>query len=163
MIDISDLESRIVTALDRIQAGAARLAAPRGDDEVAAPDPAVIADLEQRLADERLANAQLEDRVKVLKERQETKLAALEGEVAAERDRVQRMDADLQRLRQSTAEMRELVAQLRSAVTDGLAEPELVNRAILAELDAVKALRDADRGELEAILQELRPIIEEAQ
>lgn len=160
MSEISELEGRITAALDRIRRG---LDAIPASVVAEAPDPAALSDLEARLDEERTANAQLEERVKALKDRQETRIAALEADVSSERARIQRMDADLQGLRETNADLREVTAQLRAAVADSLAEPELVNRAILAELDGLRATRDADRAEVEAILAELKPIVEEAQ
>lgn len=178
MSDIEELEGRISAALDRIAKGIDGLtpaqAAPEtetgtgteagsetgtetGTDAVSAQD------LQTQLDEERLANAQLEERVKRLKARQDTKLAALEGEVAEYRDRLAGMDRDLQRLRQVNAELRNLTGQLRAAATEGVAEAHLINKAMMAELDAVRATQAADAAEIDAVLGELRPIIEETE
>ncbi|GGL62423.1 hypothetical protein [Wenxinia marina] len=157
--DISDLERRITAALDRIRRGIDAIPEPAPAPEISAEDHAALS---QRLEEERTANAQLEERVRVLKERQEGRIAALEREVAAERERAGRLDGDLQALRQANAELSDTVAQLRGALEEGLDDPALVNRAILAELEGLKAARAADRTEIEEILAELRPIIEEA-
>lgn len=148
--DIKELERRITAALDRIRRGLE-----------AAPGPQT-ADLAARLEDERMANAQLEERLRALRDRQDATIATLERDLQRERGRVGRMDQDLQALRESNAELRETVAQLRSAVAGNLEDPGLVNRAVIAELEGVKAARAADRTEIEEILAELRPIIEEA-
>jgi hypothetical protein len=41
-----------------------------------------------------------------------------------------------------------------------VSEPHLVNKAMLAELEALRATRSADAAEMDAILEELTPIIE---
>lgn len=164
MSELDQLESRLVQALDRIRAGVAAKAAQPAPivPDASADDPsAQITELEQRLEEERMANAQLEERVRGLKERQDTRIAELEAEVEFEKNRAGVLDADLQGLRQSTADMEELVSKLRVALAKGLDDVELVNRAALAELDALKAIRKADRTEIEAILAELEPVIEE--
>ena len=43
-----------------------------------------------------------------------------------------------------------------------LALPETINRALIAEVDALRAQRSADAAEVDAILSELKPMIEEA-
>lgn len=165
MSELANLERRISTALERIKSGLdavpaqAEAVAPAPAAESAA-DPAQVADLTSKLDEERTANAQLEERVKLLKERQDGKLAELESNVEAGRARAARMDRELQRLRQVNAELRDINNQLRSAVSDGVSEPHLVNKAMLAELEALRATRAADAAEMDAILEELTPIIE---
>lgn len=161
MDDLPELETRITAALDRIRAGVDGLSvpAPAAPAEPAG-DPAEVAALQTRLDEEQTANAQLEERVKLLKERQDGKLAELESNVEAGRARAARMDRELQRLRQVNAELRDINNQLREALTQGVSEPHLVNKAMLAELESLRATRAADAAEMDAILEELTPIIE---
>lgn len=169
MTDLPELQTRIASALARIKTGldavpaqAAAVAPEHEEPSQPAPvDSAEIAELNARLDEERTANAQLEERVKLLKERQDGKLAELESNVDASRARAARMDRELQRLRQVNAELRDINSQLREAVTAGVAEPHLINKAMLAELEALRATRAADAAEMDAILQELTPIIEQ--
>jgi DNA repair exonuclease SbcCD ATPase subunit len=165
MSDFPQLETRITTALERIRSGLDGFAAP----PVVADVPAVVdtsettakvAELTAQLDEEKTANAQLEERVKLLKERQDGKMAELESNVDAGRARSSRMDRELQRLRQVNAELRDINGQLREALTEGVSEPHLVNKAMLAELEALRATRSADAAEMDAILEELTPIIE---
>lgn len=156
MSDIPQLEQRITAALDRIRRGveaASEGGAARGQDSDE------VRDLSEKLAEEKTANAQLEERVRLLKERQDGKLAELESNVEAGRTRAARMDRELQRLRQVNAELRSNNARLREAVAAGVSEPHLVNKAMLAELEALRATRAADAAEMDAILDELTPII----
>jgi len=161
MSEISELERRITSALDRIRRGVDQLegtAAP-----VPGPDMAELRALETRLDEERMVNAQLEERVRALKERQDNRLAALEAAVEDGRAKLSGMDRDMQVLREANAELRDLTAQMRTALSDGVAEPELINRALMAELEALRATRAAELSEINAVLRELKPIIEEAQ
>jgi DNA repair exonuclease SbcCD ATPase subunit len=163
MSELPELETRILAALERIKVGVGTQAAPT-------PEPASVVDanvletqvsaLTAKLDEEKTANAQLEERVKLLKERQDGKLAELESNVDAGRARSSRMDRELQRLRQVNAELRDINNQLREAVSEGVSEPHLVNKAMLAELEALRATRAADAAEMDAILEELTPIIE---
>lgn len=165
MSELPQLETRITAALERIRSGLDGMAAP-----AAVPDAtpqvdttalsAQVDELTAKLDEEKTANAQLEERVKLLKERQDGKLAELESNVDAGRARSSRMDRELQRLRQVNAELRDINSQLREALSEGVSEPHLVNKAMLAELEALRATRSADAAEMDAILQELTPIIE---
>lgn len=162
MSDITQLEARIGTALDRIKGGLGSLSRTSAAAETVDNSAleAQVAELTQKLDEEQTANAQLEERVKLLKERQDGKLAELESNVEAGRGRSARMDRELQRLRQVNAELRDINTQLREAVSEGVSEPHLVNKAMLAELEALRATRAADAAEMDSILEELTPIIE---
>ena len=154
MSNVTELEQRISVAMDRIEKGLGDMA-----EQAPAVDGAA---LEAQLEEERSANAQLEERVKALKERQDTKISELETRVSFQRDQMTALDTELQRLRASSADMREVNAQLRVAATDGVTEPELINRAMMAEVEALSAQRASESAEVDAILKELKPLIEEA-
>jgi predicted nucleic acid-binding Zn-ribbon protein len=150
----TEYEARIAAALERIRTDLAALG-------VAAADSGELAALRQELEEERLANAQLEERVRLLKDRQETRIRGLEAALAEAKGNLAALDQAAQGLSQSNADLRATVADLRSALTEGVADPELVNRAMQAELEALGALRAADRAEVDAILSELAPLVEE--
>ena len=161
MKEITELEGRLSAALDRIRRGmeAARAgAAETGEAQELAANTAA---LEAQLGEERTANAQLEERLRTLGQRQETTVAALEKELRGYRERFAGIDRDLQRLRQVNAELRDINARMRDAMAEDMAEPHLVNKALLAEIEALRATQAADRAEVEAVLGELKPLIEE--
>ena len=161
MSELSELEARISAALTRIKTGLDDVKSqPVAPVVEPSTSDARVEEMAAQLDEERTANAQLEERVKLLKERQDGKIAELEAGVEAGRARSSRMDRELQRLRQVNAELRDINSQLREAVTAGVAEPHLVNKAMLAELEALRATRSADAAEMDAILEELTPIIE---
>ena len=163
MSDISLLEGRITAALDRIRRGVEWM------DELAAAAPPIPLDSAQtevtslriRLDEERTVNAQLEERVRALKDRQDGRVAQLEAEVAESRARIAAADADVQGLRQTNADLRDVAAQLREALAQGVTEPQLINRAMLAELEALRSARAIDLAEVNAVLAELRPLLGE--
>ena len=106
--DVLEARRRIVAAFEGIAAGAEALAAM-------AAQAAELDHLRSELEDERLANAQLQERIRALRER--------EG---------------------SRADLEEELARAR------------------AELADLKAAREAEQGEIDAVLKELIPLVEEA-
>lgn len=163
MSDVAEYERRIAGALARIGTGLSRLrAAPAADSPQPEGAPAAADDgLRAALAEEQVVTAQLQERLRALHDRHEAREAAVQAERAGLRDRLAQMDDALQGLRQSQAELTELVTQLRAAVAEDVAEPDLVNRAMQAEIDGLRALRIADAAEVDAVIAELRPLIEE--
>ena len=174
MSDIDELERRLTSALDRIGAGLAALSAhgPVSDqstaEEGAAPAPAdttapadhgEAAQLAEALAAEREANEQLEERVKAIRERQERHVTKLEQEVAQLRGELTAQAGVLQKLRRVNTQLRDNNKALRDANAGGLPDPHLINKSMLAELDALRTSREADRAEMDDILGALKPLI----
>lgn len=160
MSDIESLQGRITAALDRIGAGVAELSKAAPAPETTDADD--VDALKAQLDEERTANSQLEERVRVLKDRQDGNIAKLETRVEKQAAALANLDGELHRMRTSNADLRELNAQLRSAAADGASAPELINRATIAEVEALSAQRSADVAEMDAIISELKPLIEEA-
>ncbi len=152
MSDIQILEGRITAALDRIRQGL------QEQSKVLTADDGV---LQSKLDDERAANAELVARVEALKERQDTQVAQLTKRAETQSKQLMKLDEELQQLRASNVLLREMNTKLREAVTTGLA-PELHNAAAEAELEALHAQRSADAAEVDAIIAELKPLLEEA-
>ncbi len=169
MSDIDAMQGRIMAALDRIGQGLDGLkqgepAQDTGDTE--------LEGMRQQLEDEKLANAQLEERVKKLnartREAEEVARLAAEAHTAetAEREAAQkergqitaRLDGDLQSLRKANQQLRDNNSALRAANAEGVAEPHLINKSMMAELDGLRAARAADRAEMDVLLAELGQI-----
>lgn len=157
MSDITELESRITAALERIGKSADALrAAPA---EVApAEDEDAIARLTEALEAEKTANAQLEERVKAIRDKQESQIAQLEARLAKLTARAGGAEAEIERLRRVNAELRSNTTALRAANAEGLGDAHLINKSMQAELDALRTLRDGDRSELDEIIAELEPL-----
>lgn len=155
MSEIEELQRRINAALDRIgqglEAGAGGVA-----------DPAELAGLKQALDDEKLANEQLEERVKTLREKRN----ALEEELEALREQnaqfLSRLDGELQSLRRANQQLRDNNVALREANATGVGEAHLINKSMMAELESLRANRAADQAETSAILSELTAVLEGA-
>lgn len=216
MSQLDELESRITVAMERIQAGLGALSAGSGASVAADPD------LAEALEEEKLVTAQLEERLKRIKDKHAEEIAALEvrldgaadvealkaeitalqasqadtaeldalkaeverlraelaeretsGESKAEMEVLQaqlakqaetaaRLDMDVQRLRQSNDQLREANAALREANEASVGEPSLINKAMLAELEGLRAARATDAAEAGAILARLEPLLANA-
>lgn len=170
MSEISDFEARITAALERIgravavaeeRAEAAQSLAEASAAGGVASDvlEAEVARLNDALATEQSANAQLEERVKAIHDRQESHVAALEDEVETLRRQLMDHDREMQKLRHVNAQLRENNAALRAANAEGLADANLIDAGLRAELEALKVTRDVDVTELDAILTELRAVM----
>ena len=151
MSDIAELESRLSAALDRIANGVGRIGAAE-----------VPASVLEELEAEREANAQLEARVVAIKERQETMIASLQEDVTRLTNALSGMDGDVQRLKSVNAELRATNAALRTANAAGLPDADLVNSAMSAEVDALRALEAGNRAEIDRALGMLEPMLKEA-
>lgn len=160
MNDINVLDGRIRAALERVRQGLEKpVAAAPVADGAPADDAAA---LRTQLDEERTVNAQLEERVRALKERQDSKLGTLEAQVEAQGGQLADYDREMQRLQQANAELRAVAAELREALMEEVAEPELINRAAIAELDALRAVQAADRAEVDGVMAQLAPLLQEA-
>lgn len=156
MSEISELERRITKALDRIRDGL--MAGQGGQDHAGEESAALRAQLEE----ERTVNAQLEERIRALKERHAAEIEALSSTNSGAEERHANLEKALDQLRQANEALRDNNAALRAALADGAADAEMINEAMRAELEALSAQQAADAAEVEAILTELRPIVQEA-
>ncbi len=150
MTDIAELERRITAALDRIGSGLGRIGESAR---------AQAADL----AAKREAEERLEERVRAAEDSQERLAAGLRDEIASLKTALSEVDADLQRLRAVNADLRTSNAALREANAAGLADPDLVNDALRTEVEALQALDETTRGEIERALALLEPLAGEAE
>ena len=155
MTDISALEKRLSDALDRITAGAEGLAQADTSAETAA--------LQAALEDEKVVTAQLEERVKQLTSRQDEAVADARAAAKAAEGQVAQLDLELQRLRRSNDQLRQSNQALREANEAGVGEPHLINKAMLAELEALRAARAADVAEASQIIAAMEPILNAAE
>lgn len=198
MSQIEELQSRMSRALDRIAKGVEALSAapppapvPEPQPEAApGPAPAVdagwaeaaeeaaaeaaaeIARLRDALDEEKMANSQLEERVKTLRLRLEEAQAApaapavsdaaLMERVEAQRESMAALDAEMQRLKTANDMLRKTCEEMRGALQDNVGEPHLVNKAMLAELEALRAARAAEEAEIRAVLGAMAPLLSEA-
>jgi len=167
MSEIEELQSRITAAMERIGAGVTSLGAQ---------DTGREAELGAQLDEEKLANAQLEERLAAVNAKHTEELAALKAELdtssemetlradhAAQAQAMAKLDMDVQRVRQVNDQLRESNAALRAANQAGVGEPHLINKAMLAELEALRATRATDAAEVSAVLAKLGPLLGNAE
>jgi predicted nucleic acid-binding Zn-ribbon protein len=158
MQEIAELEKRITAALERIGKGVDRLAqAPRSAPSAAGAGEAA---LRAQLDDEKALNTQLQEKLRAAKERES------KGDLQEKIDRLtQQLDVqglELQRMRRTAAALRDQLAALRAAQAAGVTEPHLINKAMAAELDALRAERLTEVAQIDEILAALDPHIAEA-
>jgi len=156
MSEIQELGQRITAAMDRIARGVESAGAG------SATEAEAVAELTQSLEDERLANAQLEERLKSIKEKNDKRLAELEAAGADLRNSMASLDDQLQRLRKANEQLRSNNEALRGANEEGVTEPHLINKAMLAELESLRASRATDMAEASAILGAMAPLLDGA-
>ncbi|APX11196.1 hypothetical protein [Tateyamaria omphalii] len=152
MSDIDGLQQRLTAAMDRIATGLGGL------DVAGATDTAA---LQAALDDEKVANAQLTERVRRLSERQESAKAEANAAADAARARVEELDLELQRLRKANDQLRISNAALRTANEEGVGEPHLINKSMMAELEGLRAARAADVAEASSIIAALTPLLDQ--
>ena len=173
MGDISELERRISFALERIEKGVERLRAapvpegaalveePTPPETVSAADPAELAELKDALEAERAANAQLSERVRAIREKQETTLSALEKKLGSATRALDAAQAENARLKRANADLIAANETLVAAGSEGAGA--LVNRVMQAELEALRAARTAEEAEVQDILAALEPVLAAAE
>lgn len=174
--DIAAIEARLQAALGRIAAGVAKwpdaatqapAEAPAAPDpapapaEAPAPDMAALEKAQAELEDERTANAQLNQRVRQIRKRHEEKVASLEAELAAATGRAKAAEQAAEKVRRASEEMRKVVSEIEAAAQEGAVDAHLINRAMMAELEALRAERSADAAEIADIMSALAPLVEE--
>ncbi|MBV7379273.1 hypothetical protein [Maritimibacter dapengensis] len=160
MSEISELQSRIATALDRIGAGVERLDSSAGAEP---GDTSEVDALRAQLEEERTANAQLEERVRTIKDTQDGTVERLTSDVERLSNLLSTQEETVARLARANEELRKNNGELRKAISDGVAEPHLVNKAMMTELEALRVAQSADRAEIDAVLGELNAMIEAGQ
>lgn len=155
MSDIEELERRISAAFDRIGQAVDGFVPP-----TTGPG---TGELQDALLTEQATNAQLTERLRVVKEREASQAA----EAAEKVDRLTRaLDAqglELQRMKKTVVQLRESLRALREAQTEAVADPHLVNKAMLTELEALRATRLTEMAQMDEILAELHPLIGDLQ
>lgn len=184
--DIIELERRITAALSRIGAGIDKLAEAPGAAEPGADTALHEAELRSKDAEivrlrtaleaEKRRTAELEsdvekaalaaqvpgaDRLRSGRDREAMTPGQLEEKVDKMTRQLDVQGLELQRMRKSTIQLREHLRVLHEAAAEGTAEPHLINKAMLAELESLRATRHTETAEMDEIIAELAPLIEE--
>lgn len=167
MPQIDVTERRITTALDRIRKSIETEPIPQIDNTV-------VLELEEKLrilqstlqlakadfSDEQSTNAQLEQRVRRLRDRQQGFLTKLEADIGKQQAAMRKLDADLQTLRVANEQLRQSNHSLRTANESGVADPELINKAMMDEIVALHAARSTDQSEAQVVITSLNVLLQ---
>ena len=157
MQDLGELEQRLALALDRIGAGIDGMPVLSAATSV----PEASGDLQIALDEERMLSAQLNERLRAVKEKDTQTQSDTAARLAMMTEQLDAQGAELKRMRNTNIQLREVLHILREAAAQGVPDPHLVNRAMLAELDALRATRLTEVAQMDEILAELAPLIEE--
>jgi len=155
--DIADFESRIAAALGRINAGLDSMAASGAVD--ADKETGDLDKLNEALEAEKMANAQLEERVSAIKDKQETTIKEMEERIRSLDEKVAELDIQASNLKQVNQQLEATNEELRIAGEKNVGEADLLNKTMQDELETLRATRKADLAELETIMSELKPMI----
>ena len=172
MQDIVELERRISAALERIGEGIDRLpddmaakieAAVAAHATPPAPEPEPEASHDVLAETHQAVIYRLRDRLAAAREREDQARLEYEQRVASLTQQLDAHGLELERMRRASANLREELRALREAQASGVSDPELINQAMLAELEALRAERFAEIAELDTLNAALDSHLNEAQ
>ncbi len=163
MQDIAELERRITAALDRIGQGLDRMPAGAIAKDVAfdGAHSKELARVQADLDEERMVTAQLNERLKSVKEKEALLRSELDEKCQRLTRQLDTQGLELQRMRKTAVQLREQLREIREAQLRDT-DPHLVNKAMLTELEALRATRMTEMAEMEELIAELSPLLEEA-
>ncbi|MEM1232652.1 MAG: hypothetical protein AAGH70_00870 [Pseudomonadota bacterium] len=167
--ELAEYEARLGAALGRIAAGIATWPdkAVAGEEPAPVPAPALIdgvgegddlAALRAELEDERTANAQLNQRVRQIRRRHEERVVDFEARIAEAEARAEAAERTVAKMRTASEDMRRTLSDIDA---EGAPDAHLVNRAMMAELEALRAERAADATEIAEVMTALAPLVQE--
>lgn len=167
MDDIVELERRITAALMRIDTGLDELSrrssepvdgGVRPDGDMVDTGADEITRLNDALAEERTVTAQLQERLRALREKEAAQTMPLQAEIDRLTKQLDVQGLEMQRLKKTVVSLREQVRTMTDAMAEDRVEPHLINKAMLTELEALRALRSAEAAELDEIILALDPL-----
>ncbi len=172
MSELGELEKRIAEALTRIRAGVEGMSATPTEDVVSAAEAdalaeqlslvtADLAEATDALAAERAKIGGQASQIEALST-QVTGLKADLARASSQTDDLDAAQAELRTLRASVQELQTANAELRRSALSGVTSPDLINRSLAADLEAVQAARLSELRDLDAVLRVLSPVLEEA-
>lgn len=118
-------------------------------------DPAEIDTLRTALLAERAQVVALTDRIRTLKTRESRSEANLQSRIEQLTKQLDVQGLELHRLRKSMIQLREALRVLREGADGTCVDAAMINKAMLAELEGLRAARSSETVELEEIIAEL--------
>jgi len=146
MGQIQDLEQRITAAFARITAGVEALAA----DAAVVPQAMAVS----------MVDAGVPGEFDALLQEAALREADLQGQVDVLTRHLDAQGLDVQRLSSTVATLREDLRRLREAALQGVVDPGLINKAMMAELEAMRTMRGAEANEMSDIMTALTGVLE---
>lgn len=161
MKELAELERRINHALDRIARGIEAAPPPTavGDGETGSED---LAALQAALEAERARTAQLAEKLRNAPREPTGNAAQLQRKVERLTGQLDVQGLELQRLKKTNTQLTETLRALRQAAESGVTDASAIDRALQAEVEALRTARLAEIAEMDEILSELKPLIGEA-
>ncbi len=101
------------------------------------------------------------DRIRTLKTREQRQEAALQARIEKLTKQLDVQGLELNRLRKSMIQLREAMRVLREGAEGRTVDAAMINKALLAELEGLRAARSSETIELEEIIAELAALIGE--
>ena len=164
MSDIEDLEARIAGALERIRAGVENLSAVPA--EAVEPEgeslEARVEQLTAMLEDEQRNATTAQAKLDAIMLKSGSATEALETRIATLTAELDGLEQENAQLREAVNELQGVNATLRDSAATGVTEPEAINQSLIADLKAMQTSRASEIRDMEAILADLAPILEEA-
>ena len=164
MSDIEDLEARIAGALERIRAGVENLSAAPA--QAAEPEgeslEARVEHLTAMLEDEQRNATTAQAKLDAMMLKSGSATEALEARIASLTAELDGLERENTQLRDTVNELQGVNATLRDSAAAGVTEPDAINQSLMADLKALQTSRASDIRDMESILADLAPILEEA-
>ena len=95
-----------------------------------------------------------------LRERQQGFLTKLEADIGKQQSAMRKLDEDLQKLRLANEQLRQSNHALRTANETGVADAELINKAMMEEIVSLHAARSADQAEAQVVITSLNVLLQ---
>ena len=150
---IAQHERRLSVALERIARGLDRDPRP-----AAAPAASDAAALREELEAERATTAQLQERLRQLKDRDGAARRDAETRLEAMTRQLDLQGLELARMKKITAQLRDSLRALTDAAVGSTPDAGQINKAMQTELEALRALRQTEVAELDELLAALAPL-----
>lgn len=165
MQDLVELERRITAALARLGQGIDAVTAPPPPIAEAAPEPAPVPEFPPAPEGEheRSILDLMRERLSAARERESALRAEYEARIEKLNHQLEVQGTELQRMRKTAIGLREELKHLRESEMGGQGDPALINRALLAELDALRATRLTELAELDELTAALDDHLTEAE
>lgn len=124
--------------------------------------------LEEKIAGLTTENAGLQSEITSLQDRLASgggaavEAAEPDAELARQNEMLIKLDTELQHLRNANEELVAANEALRAASAQGVADPDLINNAMAAEIEGLRAAQATDQAQINAVLARLEPLLEGA-